>query len=61
MCQAFPFLVGLLSHPSKEQRFIMMVDDVDVSSHVFWVRWVRAWIAKHRHKKGVQAHEYQLW
>jgi hypothetical protein len=29
--------------------------------HVFWVRWVRASIAKHRHKEGVHAHEYQLW
>ena len=27
-----------------------MMDNVDVSGHVFWVRWVRAWIAKHRHK-----------
>jgi hypothetical protein len=29
----------------------MMVDDVDVPGHVLWVRWVHAWIAKHRPKK----------
>ncbi len=30
----------------------MMVDDVDVSGHVFWVRWVRARIAKHNTSSG---------
>ena len=45
-----PIFSGSVLTSIKEKRFIMMVDDVDVSCHVFWVRWVRAWIAKHRHK-----------